>query len=103
MKISTMKDIFYCAQSVTINMNDSFYYASADSADIDIEDLKDLEPMIQVYGFEAFIAYEAIKRGHDPSVPILEPDDFKLAKSAILQAMDNPKKFYDLRLEMPRG
>jgi len=89
-------DIF----AITFNLNDTFYYACADSSTIDIEDLEDLEPVIEKYSRDAIIAYEAIKRGHDPQVPMSIDNKFKEAKQMILDLMATGDKygpFYDLK------
>lgn len=96
-----LRTIFDCAGEVLINMNDVFYYASADCSSIDIADLKDLAPVIEKYGYDAFIAYEAIKRGHDPLIPQHAKDPkFLNSKNEILSIIKNADEFgefYELR------
>jgi len=82
-------------------MNDTFYYASADSACIDMDDLEDLEPVIERFERSAFVAYEAIRRGHDPQIPQhASAPDFLAAKALILEIMAKASEygeFYTLR------
>lgn len=88
------------AHAVAINMNDVFYYACADVSCIDIDDLRALEPVIEQYGYEAFIAYEALKRGHDPQVASSRTTNFKYAKLYIKKLMDEAEEygdFYELK------
>lgn len=100
MKNETLRKIFEDAFAVSINMNDTFYYACADSACIDVEELSDLEPVIEKYGHHAFTAYEAIKRGHDPQIPRNCGPEFQEAKAMIKDIMvkaDKYGEFYELR------
>ena len=83
-----------------INMNGTFYYASADGAEIDGGDMIDLLPIIQKYGDDAMVAYEAIKRGHDPQIPQRVTKEFKAAKKEIKKIIANAEEygdFYELR------
>lgn len=93
MKDSTLKLIFENSLGVAINMNDTFYYACADSASIDTDELEDLEPVIELYGIDAFIAFEAIRRGHDPQIPQHITANFLAAKTMIQDIMDKADEY----------
>lgn len=100
MKEATLKTVIENAHGVALNMNDTFYYACADSACIDIDELEDLEPVIERFGYRAFIAYEAIKRGHDPQIPSVVTAEYKAAKAtieAMIAGADEFGAFYGLR------
>lgn len=100
MKKETLEKIFDSAHAVVINMNDTFYYACADSSTIDVQELEDLEPVIEKYGDDAFTAYEALRRGHDPQIPRNCTPDFYAAKAMIQEIMDKATKygeFFELR------
>jgi len=103
-KDETLRLVFECSHGFAINMNDTFYYACADSAEISVEELEDLEPVIDKFGHDAFTAYEALRRGHDPSIPrIANKETFKGAKTMI-QGICNEAtefgEFYELRASM---
>lgn len=51
---------------IKFNMNDTFYWASADRSIVMSEHLKKMLPILDKYGYYTIIAYEALKRGHDP-------------------------------------
>jgi hypothetical protein len=85
MKDSTIKLLLDDAFAISFNMNDTFYYACADSSCIDVHELEELEPIIEECGYSTLVAYEALKRGHDPMIPqrgLADPDYVK-AKSKI--------------------
>lgn len=95
-----MRMIFENAHAIAINMNDIFYYSCADISCINIDELEDLEPVINKYGFDAFIAFEAIKRGHDPVIKTNVTSNFKSAKQMIIDIINNADEygdFFDLR------
>jgi len=100
-RLKVLEKILSSCHSFAINMNDTFYYACADSSQIDSGDMEDLLPIIDKYGFDAFVAYEAIKRGHDPQIPKNANDPkFKAAKQEILDIVNRASEygeFYDLR------
>lgn len=69
--------------AITFNLNDTFYYACADGCSIYVHDLEDLEEVFSRHGFDTVIAYEAIRRGHDPKIPQVVTESYKLAKQTI--------------------
>jgi len=68
---------------IVMNLNDTFYYASADAEEIYYEDLAQLEEVLDRYGYNAIVAYVALKRGHDPMVKRSLNDEFYRAKKEI--------------------
>jgi len=96
-----MQLILDSCHAVAINLNDTFYYACADSACIDMDELGDLDPVLTKYGFDAFVAYEAIKRGHDPQIPSHASDPGFIGAKAMIQEMmdkaDTYGEFFTLR------
>ena len=95
-----LKQILDHAHAVAINMNDTFYYACADSSVIDVDELEDLTPVIKECGYYAFVGYEAIKRGHDPITPRGQEPKFHKAKQMIHKIMEDAEEygeFYELR------
>lgn len=95
MKDKTLQEIFSSSFGVVINMNDTFYYACADSACIGTEELESLEPVIELYGHDAFVAYEAIRRGHDPQIPQRCNEKFFSAKKMIMEISEKAEKYGD--------
>lgn len=93
MKVKNLRLLFENSHGMALNMNDTFYYACADFASIDTDELEDLEPVIDKYGYEAVIAFEAIKRGHDPQIPDVVTKEFKESKAMILNIMDTSSEF----------
>lgn len=86
-KLSNLINKF--ALEVIFLFNDTFYYASADAAEIPYEDLKLIEDVIERYDFAAIIAYEAIRRKHDPEVPSSLTVGFYEAKKEIEALVQN--------------
>ena len=86
--------------AVTFNMNDTFYYASADSSTISIDDLDDLAPLVKRYGRTAVVAYEALRRGHNPQIPDYVTPEFLQARCWIetrIQETGEYGEFFELR------
>lgn len=89
------------AHWVVINMNDTFYYACADLSEINAEDFVQLLPYRKKYGFDAFIAYEAIKRGHDPKIDQNNTKNMQKVKKILLDKMEKDEEFlFDLNYEI---
>lgn len=97
MKPETMKLVLENSHAVAINMNDTFYYACADAAEISVSEIEDLEPIIDEYGDWAFVAYEAIRRGHDPMIPKYATNPkFVGAKAAVQEMMSKAEEYGEL-------
>ena len=79
--------------AITFNLNDTFYYACADGCSIYVHDLEDLEEVFNRHGFDTVIAYEAIRRGHDPKIPQVVTESYKLAKQQIQKILDTSDKY----------
>lgn len=87
------------AHTLHLNMNDTFHYACADGCKISGDDLLDLIPLVEIYGYDAIIAYEAINRGYDPTIKKVVTKNFKNAKEQILKSIGEDKEpgvFFDL-------
>lgn len=100
MNSKTIKLIEENCLGIAFSMNDTFYYACADISNIDFDELQDLESVIEKYGYDAIIAYEAIKRGHDPQIPQHITPEFLASKKMIEDIMNNASEFgefYTLR------
>ena len=69
---------------VTFNMNDTFYWASGDSCEMPISDLKTILELYDEYGYNIVIAYEAINRGHNPTIDEVCTPLFFKAKETLL-------------------
>ena len=69
---------------IIFNMNDTFYYASADSCEMPTEDFVTLISLYEKFGYDLIIAYEAILRGHDPQIPEFCTSSFYEAKSFLM-------------------
>lgn len=79
--------------NLQINMNDTFHYACSDVCEIENEDALDLLPFINDYGFDALIAYEAIKRGYNPDIPQHVTESFLKVKDLLLSQMTCDENF----------
>jgi len=93
-----LEDSFY----VISNMNDTFYYACADQGEIESGDLKDLIEYYPKYGYAVAVAYEAIKRDHDPQISQLVTKEYKEIKQILIERMKENENFipglnYDFR------
>lgn len=75
--------------TITVNMNDTFYYACADSETLESDDLITILPLITKYGDAALTAYVAIKRGHDPQVTSRLTENFYAAKKELQPMFDS--------------
>ena len=81
----------YCF-SLTVNLNDTFYYASADAEEIETDDIEKMLPIMDKYGVRnTLVAYAAIKRQHDPQIPRSLTKEFYKAKEDLLKLIDNKK------------
>lgn len=92
-KEKALEDLIKSCHSLKVNMNDTFHYACADSCELDAEDALDLVPFIGEYGFDALMAYEAIKRDYDPQIPQYVTPSFLEVKEKLLLAMKEDKNF----------
>lgn len=72
-----------CSFGIDIALNDTWYYACADSENIDSDDVPELIPYIEKYGYDAVLAYIAIKREHDPQIPDVISENFYKAKEEL--------------------
>lgn len=88
MDTKKLEDLLYGAFEITMNLNDTFFYAAADADTISGDDLKDLMPIIEKYDYNAITAYFALKRGFDPEVQQNLNESFFKAKNEILAAIN---------------
>ena len=79
---------------VTLNMNDTFGWACADTEDMPVWDIKKFLPVFMKYKHDATNAYAAVKRGCDVmDHPKLRTPEYYLAKAEIEQ-IKNSTKYY---------
>jgi hypothetical protein len=69
---------------MNLNMNDTFHYACGDSEELDSKDVEVIIPIIQKYGNDVLVAYSAIRRGYDPTIPQRVTEEFKKAKEELI-------------------
>lgn len=69
MKKTLWKFLSENAFSVTLNANDTFGWACADSVDVDLYDVPKLQEIEEKYGHCGVIAFMAKVRGYDPIEP----------------------------------
>lgn len=81
--------------SVTLNMNDTFGYASADSVEISYWDLQKLKKLYAEYGQDAFIAYAALKKRKLNPIPPLITPAYKKAKEEVLYLRKQRELWFD--------
>jgi hypothetical protein len=91
---------------ITLNMNDTFAYACADSEEVDADDMMSLLPLIQEFEYDAITAFVSVKReimegyvGH----PISYKDNSKYreARDLIVKSLNDPtdERFCSLRYD----
>ena len=51
-----------------LNMNDTFYFATADGEEVKPEEIKEVARLFSYYGFAGLTYWVAEKRGHDPEI-----------------------------------
>jgi len=87
---SGYKEILENLHTVEINLNDTFYYACADSEELEAEDILELIPLFENYGVrDTLVAVTAVIRGHDPKVKGVCTSKFKKAKKEIQKMAKN--------------
>jgi hypothetical protein len=69
-----------------LSVNDTFYYACADAEEISLKDLSLILPTWREYGYNAVIAYTALKREQPPLQPLIT-DDYFVALGAVAAAL----------------
>lgn len=74
---------------MSINLNDTFYYASADSETIYEYDIAKILPTFKKYGQDTLVAYAAIVRGHDPQIKQNITENYKEAKKELGALLDD--------------
>lgn len=79
-----IKDSF----ELQLNMNDTFYYATADVENMQAHDVKHILPLIQKYGHDAINAYVAVIRGHDPQISKRITEGYLKSKETIKAMAD---------------
>lgn len=82
---------------ITLNMNDTFAFASADAEDMPTYDIKHVVPLFQQYGHDALNAYAAVKRGYDVmDDPSLRTSGYYDAKAKLLVLKSNIPYFMEM-------
>ena len=74
-----------CAFSVTLNANDTFGYACADSVSVDWADVWMLKEVYDLYGYDGVNAFMSVIRKHDVLPELMTPKYW--------QAKDHLKNF----------
>jgi hypothetical protein len=91
-ELEAYKAIFDACFEISVNLNDVFYYACADTEEIWSRDAKHLVPLIMQYGCDnVLIAYTAVKRQHDPEIKEHLTENFYKAKEEILKLYHDKK------------
>lgn len=88
-ELEALKMILEDTFELTLNMNDTFYYATGDCETLEGDDLLSILPVVQKYGTDALVAYVALKRGHDPTIPQNITKNFNLAKKELKPLFDS--------------
>lgn len=76
-ELEAYKDLIRCCFTLHTNLNDTFYWATADVGEVQADDIEKILPIYKSCGFDTLIAYEAIVRGHDPVPSIISRWDDK--------------------------
>lgn len=92
-KEEALEYLIKTCHNLVINMNDTFYYACSDTSEVPSEDALDLVPYIQFYGFNALLAYESIKRGHNPEISDYLTPEFLEVKEILIKKMQEESDF----------
>lgn len=87
MKNTTINILKKYAFAITFNLNDIFYYATADANDIEYDLLCILEPLIEKYGIDVIYAYTALQRGHDPQIASHITDNYIKCKKELKELL----------------
>ena len=98
-KLKALKEMIGSTYHLTINLNDTFYYACADAEELDCDDALRLLPLYQKYGFDVLKAYFALKRGHDPQVKTALTKDFYKAKEELIKLRDMGDVLFEEKYE----
>lgn len=92
-KEEALEQLIKSCHNLTVNMNDTFHYACSDNSEIPAEDALDLVEYIQIFGFDALLAYEAIKRGYDPEIKDYISKEFLEVKQILMDKMTLDENF----------
>lgn len=68
---------------ITINCNDTFYYACADCEDISPGEAKKVRAFAEKFGLSGVVAYAAFKRGNPP-LKELQTKEYKYAMDELI-------------------
>ena len=83
----------YKMNDLEFNLNDAFYWGCSDSCSICRFDLTAMMSLIELYEYDAILAYESIRRNHPPQ---RVNKNFYLARKGIHELLEQGK-LYDLR------
>jgi hypothetical protein len=79
-ELEVYKEIIKSSFNLSLNMNDTFDWACADSEDVDADDVVHIVPIAMKYGVDAtLLAYASVKRGYESSFKELLTDNYKAA------------------------
>lgn len=105
-ELESYKSIVNSCFKLQVNLNDTFYWATADIGEIDSCDISKILHIYQQCGRDTLVAYEAIIRGHDPDPSLMKrwkkgTADFYRAKAMLQPLADTGKimfeRWYDLQ------
>jgi len=99
-ELEAYKRILGDAFKIVTNLNDTFYWASADAGEVNGDDIPKILPIYQQCGPDTLVAYEAIIRGHDPEPSLIsrwkdKGADFYRAKAMLQPLADSGKILFE--------
>lgn len=99
-ELEAYKDIVGSCFKLQANMNDTFYWGTADCGDVDADDIPKIISIYQQCGSDTLVAYEAIVRGHDPESSLItrwkdKGANFYRAKALLQPLADAGKIMFD--------
>lgn len=94
-KFETLMDLLSDCHYLTLNMNDTFGYACADSEEMDADDVGEILDIYKKYGSASLIAYASLKSGDLPIKPLRTKEFFKAKKELEKLAENGTILYYE--------
>lgn len=99
-ELQAYQDLVKSCFKLESNLNDTFYWGTSDTGDIDASDIPKIIHIYQQCGSDTLVAYEAIVRGHDPDASMIshwkdKGADFYRAKAMLQPLADAGKIMFE--------
>src|ERR1035437_9090673 len=98
--LEAYQDIIKSCFTLQSNLNDTFYWGTADMGEVAADDIPKIIHIYQQCGSETLVAYEAIVRGHDPDASMIamwkdKGTEFYRAKALLQPLADSGKIMFE--------